>query len=216
MAERGKPTKLTPTLQEKVCNMLRMGNYVETAVAHAGIRKNAHYDWIKRGKAEINARASHVDTMAKERERDAERKRKLPRKEQDKRTVRNKARSNKSGREQKFVDYYDAIEKALADGEIAALSIVATAAQGRAVLSTSTTTDAATGAVTVTKKHAKPDVKAAQFLLERRHPDRWGRSVKQVEMSGPGQGPIESKTWTELVAEAWDENNNPDDDFGGA
>lgn len=44
-----RPTKLTPELQEKICQAIRAGNYIETAAAYAGVNKSTLYDWLKRG-----------------------------------------------------------------------------------------------------------------------------------------------------------------------
>ncbi|MDQ0418473.1 hypothetical protein J2Z48_002665 [Croceifilum oryzae] len=49
---RGRPagtTKLTPDIQRKICDCLRMGNYMETAAAFVGIHKTTLYDWLKKG-----------------------------------------------------------------------------------------------------------------------------------------------------------------------
>lgn len=51
---RGRPTKLTPELQAKICDAIRAGNYCETAAAFGGIDKTTLYDWMRRG-----ARARH-------------------------------------------------------------------------------------------------------------------------------------------------------------
>ena len=48
MAQRPK-TKLTPELQDKILLHLRLGAYVETAAACAGIHKDTFFDWMKRG-----------------------------------------------------------------------------------------------------------------------------------------------------------------------
>ena len=45
----GRPSKLTPALQQKICEAIRAGNYIETAAAFAGIRKSTLYDWLRRG-----------------------------------------------------------------------------------------------------------------------------------------------------------------------
>ncbi|TCW39174.1 hypothetical protein EDC32_102420 [Laceyella sacchari] len=45
----GRPTKLTPALQEKIVMMIRGGNYIETAAAYAGISKQTLYNWLRRG-----------------------------------------------------------------------------------------------------------------------------------------------------------------------
>jgi transposase len=42
-------SKLTPELQEKLINLLRRGNYIETAAACSGIHKDTFYHWMKRG-----------------------------------------------------------------------------------------------------------------------------------------------------------------------
>lgn len=45
----GRPTKLTPELQEEIVRYLRLGNYVETVCAIVGINKSTFYDWLKQG-----------------------------------------------------------------------------------------------------------------------------------------------------------------------
>ncbi|MFD1422452.1 hypothetical protein ACFQ4J_01685 [Laceyella tengchongensis] len=45
----GRPTKLTPALQEKIVTVIRGGNYIETAAAYAGISKQTLYNWLRRG-----------------------------------------------------------------------------------------------------------------------------------------------------------------------
>ena len=45
----GRPTKLTPLIQEEVCKALKAGMYMETAAAYAGIDKDTLYDWLKKG-----------------------------------------------------------------------------------------------------------------------------------------------------------------------
>lgn len=45
----GRPEKLTPELQQKIVDAIRMGAYIETAAAYAGINKSTLYDWMRRG-----------------------------------------------------------------------------------------------------------------------------------------------------------------------
>lgn len=45
----GRPNKLTPEIQQKIVDAIRMGNYIETAAAFAGINKSTLYDWLKKG-----------------------------------------------------------------------------------------------------------------------------------------------------------------------
>lgn len=51
MAKRktGRPTKLTPELQKSVVDLLRRGNYLETAALANGIDRATIRDWLKRG-----------------------------------------------------------------------------------------------------------------------------------------------------------------------
>lgn len=44
-----RPTKLTPEIQKTIVELLRRGNYIETAAVFAGIDKKTFYNWMKRG-----------------------------------------------------------------------------------------------------------------------------------------------------------------------
>jgi transposase len=48
----GRPTDLTPEVQETICDAIRAGNYLEPSAALAGVSKATVYNWIKRGGAE--------------------------------------------------------------------------------------------------------------------------------------------------------------------
>lgn len=48
-----RPTKLTPEIQVKIVESLKLGNYIETAAALAGINKTTIYEWLKRGAREL-------------------------------------------------------------------------------------------------------------------------------------------------------------------
>lgn len=45
----GRPTKLTPEVQDRIIQALKAGNYVETAAEYAGIGKTTFYRWMARG-----------------------------------------------------------------------------------------------------------------------------------------------------------------------
>lgn len=45
----GRPIQLTEELQTTIIENIKIGAYVETAAASAGISKNTFYDWLKRG-----------------------------------------------------------------------------------------------------------------------------------------------------------------------
>ena len=49
MSKVGRPTKLTPEVQEKICNAIRAGNYYEAACAYAGIGYSTFRAWMIKG-----------------------------------------------------------------------------------------------------------------------------------------------------------------------
>jgi transposase len=51
----GRPTKLTPNLQDEIVDLLKAGNYIETTCAVVGINKTTFYQWLKRGKSSIRS-----------------------------------------------------------------------------------------------------------------------------------------------------------------
>lgn len=140
MAVTGRPSKLTPELQTRICDMLRAGNYLETAAAYAGVNKTTLYDWMKRGAREME-RVEKSEGKAKIRK-----------------------------KEQPYVDFSNAIEKALAEAEVRDLIIISNA--------------------------AKTDWKAAAWKLERKNWQRWGRKDKidaNLQHTGKDGGPIETE-----------------------
>ena len=46
----GRPSVLTPQVEERILGFLRLGNYIETACKAAGIHKDTFYDWMKRAR----------------------------------------------------------------------------------------------------------------------------------------------------------------------
>jgi len=50
--KRGKPTIFTPEISAKIVQALRVGNYIETAAAWAGIGRQTLFDWLRRGRGE--------------------------------------------------------------------------------------------------------------------------------------------------------------------
>ena len=45
----GRPTKLTPEVQEKIVSLVRAGNYPEVAAQAAGIDPRTYYRWMEKG-----------------------------------------------------------------------------------------------------------------------------------------------------------------------
>ena len=59
-----RPTKLTPEVQENICNWLKLGYYQEDAAIMAGISASTYYEWIKKGESERVALESGEDMLA--------------------------------------------------------------------------------------------------------------------------------------------------------
>lgn len=49
--------KLTKEVQDKIVSAIRLGNYMETAAAYAGINKDTLYNWLRRGQREKEKKA---------------------------------------------------------------------------------------------------------------------------------------------------------------
>lgn len=43
-------SKFTPDTGAQICEVIRAGNYIETAAAYAGVHKDTFYEWMKRGR----------------------------------------------------------------------------------------------------------------------------------------------------------------------
>lgn len=64
----GRPTDLTPGVQETIANLIRSGNYIVDAAEIAGIDRQTVYLWINRGMAEgTGIYAEFAGAMAKAR-----------------------------------------------------------------------------------------------------------------------------------------------------
>jgi transposase len=109
-----RPTKLNNELQKQIVDLIRAGNYIETASACAGINKDTLYDWLKRGAREKARKDGKIDK-----------------------------------REEIYVHFSDAVEKAIAEAEARDVMIIANA--------------------------SKNDWKASAWRLERKFPNKWGR-----------------------------------------
>lgn len=49
----GRPTKLTPQVQDEICESIRAGNYIEPSALRAGVTKESLYNWLRRAGCEI-------------------------------------------------------------------------------------------------------------------------------------------------------------------
>lgn len=119
----GRPTILTEELQKRITDVIRAGNYIETAAAYAGINKTTLYDWMKRGAAE-QKRVHETGRKPQKKE--------LP-----------------------FLEFSNAVEKALAESEIRDVTRIGDA--------------------------SRSDWKAAAWRLERKFPQKWGKKFQQID-----------------------------------
>lgn len=94
-----RPTKLTPDLQEKICQAIRAGNYLETAAAYAGISKVTLHEWMRRGRREME-RVEEAEGRARIRKKEAP-----------------------------FVEFLNSVEKALAEAEVRDVILIGKAAE---------------------------------------------------------------------------------------
>jgi hypothetical protein len=118
-------------MQEKLCRIIRAGNYAETAAAACGINRDTLREWIKRGAREGAGR---------------------------------------------YHDLAVAIDEASGHAEVRAVAIIG--------------------------KAAETQWQAAAWMLERKHPDRWGKriSVQAQNAMAQEEQPQPTAPWLEQVA----------------
>jgi hypothetical protein len=70
----GRPTKLTTTLEHRICTLVEVGNTVEVAARASGVSRDTVYEWLRRGEltgkpnAPYRAFLAAVDRAKAERE----------------------------------------------------------------------------------------------------------------------------------------------------
>ena len=68
----GRPTKLTPEVQEKIVSAIRAGNYASVAAEYAGISESTFYSWLRRGREAKSGRFPEFLQAVKRAEKEAE------------------------------------------------------------------------------------------------------------------------------------------------
>lgn len=163
----GRYTKLDESIQQVFVNAIRQGLGYEPAASLAGIALSTFYNWRNRGQAELERLEKH-----------------------------SRARIKKS--ERPFIEFLEAVQRAEAVGEQVNADVINRAAEGgweTTETKQTKTWDPATKTFIVTEevittKTTQPDWRAAAFILERRHSERWTRTVKG-EISGPDGKPVQ-------------------------
>ena len=68
----GRPSKLTPEVQEKICQAIRAGNYYEAACAYGGIAYSTFREWMVRGEKDKSGKYREFMEAIKRAEYEAE------------------------------------------------------------------------------------------------------------------------------------------------
>lgn len=195
----GRPTELTPEVKEAILQAYGLGCYLETAAAYAGIGEPTLRTWLRRGAKEIKRRRKHRERILDEREEDAQRQTKLRKKEIERRKERDQLHQKSWKVEQVYVDFRIEFDRVHAKAELSDLGVISKAARGEYVTKRATRTDK-DGATTTTETLGKPEWQAAAWRLERRSPQRWGKS-QRIELTGDQDAPV-AITFAEAIREA--------------
>lgn len=180
MPRTGRPSSLlavvdrekNTTTADRIVDLLRAGNYVETAAAAAGVDKTTLYDWLKQG-----ARLSRDLAAQRTRRRDL------------------------SQHQRALVDFSNAVADAQAESESRDVMRLAQLANGGLPQVVETVKVDGNGAVierTTKTEQTLPNAQVLEWRLERRHPTKWGRK-QSLEHSGPGGGAIPVQVQAEQV-----------------
>ena len=128
MANGGRPAKINENLIKTITQAVKVGNYLETASAFAGISRSTLYEWLRRGKRE-------------------------------KQRLEKNDRARMKKEEALYVLLVDSLEQAQAEAEVRDVALIGEA--------------------------AKSQWQAAAWRLERKYPNKWGRT-KQRENEDEG------------------------------
>lgn len=163
-----RPTKLNDERQTRIREAILAGADLETAARRGGIGPTALYEWKAKGIAALAAADGNIDRVP-----------------DDQRAV---------------AVFAEIVEAAVRDWEMGQIALVMRAARGTPgdadqapwERTTTTTIDADGRPVTTTveRRGARGDWRAAFTLLERRYPQRWGKTLR-TEVTGADGGPIE-------------------------
>ena len=62
----GRPTLLNNVIRDKICLLLRAGNYIETACNFVGINREVYFDWMRKGNKAKSGIYFEFATMVKQ------------------------------------------------------------------------------------------------------------------------------------------------------
>jgi len=161
-------TKLTPARHKAIIDTITAGNYFDPACAIAGITRQTGYNWLERGSIERERLEAGITDQE-----------------------RTEQGIPPAHEERRYLDFFDAVERARALAEQRHAQNVERIAMGGSVIEEEDILDPVTGALVGRKrKFHLGDWRASAFYLERTAPLRWGRR-QTVEVSGPEGGPMQ-------------------------
>jgi len=116
---------LTPEVSKKICNLVRVGNYLDTAAAACGVTRATLHRWLRIGNKDL---------------------------EMGRKTVHSR--------------FVNRVHRVMAESELLSLAML--------------------------NDHGLKSWQAVAWKMERRFPERWGKSYKaEIELTGKDGGPIE-------------------------
>jgi transposase len=68
----GRPSKLTPEVQERIISAIRAGNYASVAAAYAGVGERTFYTWMEKGESQPSGKYAQFRHAVKSAESEAE------------------------------------------------------------------------------------------------------------------------------------------------
>ena len=183
-----RPTRLNDELTDELVKWLKLGCYVETAAAMCGLDRNTFQTWVKRGAREKERREKYEVELETEAVDDKQRQRATRTEERKRRDKRRSEHNRAVRREERYVAFHSAVEKAAAQAELQDLATIGASAKGGHVLERRVIKNEAGGETTF-ERRSKPEWQAAAWRLERRNPRRWAR-VQRIEVTGDEEKPV--------------------------
>jgi len=169
--DRGRPALLDTRVHERLIEATAAGAPMTAAAEYVGIHWRTFQTWMSRGHDE-NERIADGKTA--------------------------------DPREAPYLALFREVSEARARAAVRAVTLIQRASVGGAVTEESTKKyrdESGQLVEETTVKRTAPDWRAAAWYLERQHPLHFGRQATQVEVSGPGGGPIDVRVdATDLAA----------------
>lgn len=157
-----RPTKLTPEKQDEIVKALLGGSYFDAACEYVGIAASTGYRWMQRGRDELARREN----------------------------PRVREGTEQWEREDKYVEFCNAVSRASAEVEVRVLSSIRTAGHG----SPARFDDKGNEIMSA----IQGDWRALTWFMERRYPQKWGKVYSNQEHTGKDGGAIIIKTGMNL------------------